>query len=112
MPARCSWWLRAGLQNCGTGALVPRYVETAEIVRMSVAGEMRRLGLGSLILQELCAQAKKLGFRRIVLETTETWHTVIAFYQRSGFEITHYKDGDVYFELVLSDGKDSPAVPE
>jgi hypothetical protein len=53
-----------------------------------------------------------LGFRCIVLETTETWHEVIAFYQRSGFEITHYKGGDVYFELVLGDGKDCPAVPE
>ena len=88
----------------GSGALVPRSVETAEIVRMSVAAEKRRLRLGSLILKELCSQAKKLGFRRIVLETTETWHEVIDFYKRSGFDITHYKNGDVYFELILSDG--------
>ena len=88
-----------------TGALVPRSGGTAEIVRMSVARGIRRQGLGSLILQELIEQAKRLGFRRIVLETTETWAEVIAFYQRLGFVITHYQDGDVYFELELDEGE-------
>jgi hypothetical protein len=36
-----------------------------------------------------------------VLETTETWMEVIEFYQRFGFQITNYKDGDVYFALDL-----------
>lgn len=112
----------------GTGALIPHFHrrgrppclpscsgnqddDTAEIVRMSVARGMRRQGLGSQILQELCLRARKLGFRRIVLETTAAWQEVIAFYQRSGFVITHSRDGDVYFELTLSDGEDSPLVP-
>jgi GNAT superfamily N-acetyltransferase len=85
----------------GTGALVPRSKRTAEIVRMSIAADMRRLGIASQILQELCRQAKTAGYERIVLETTETWDDAIGFYQHSGFKITHYLDGDVYFALDL-----------
>lgn len=85
----------------GTGALVPRENSTAEIVRMSVAADQRRKGVGRQILQRLCEQAKHAGFKRIVLETTETWAEVIEFYQRFGFQITHYIDGDVYFALDL-----------
>ena len=85
----------------GTGALVPRSNQTAEIVRMSIAADMRRQGIASRILQELCQQAKTAGYERIVLETTETWDDAIGFYQHSGFKITHYLDGDVYFALDL-----------
>ena len=85
----------------GTGALVPRGKGVAEIVRMSVAGEMRRCGIGKMILQALRQKAVELGVRRIILETTETWHEVIAFYEKNGFKITHHQDGDVYFALDL-----------
>ena len=60
---------------------------------------MRRHGIGRLMLDSLCVEARRRGIRRLVLETTETWQEVIAFYQRYGFEITHYQDGDVYFAL-------------
>ena len=85
----------------GTGALVPRGEGVAEIVRMSVAGEMRRCGIGKMILQALRQKAVELGVRRIILETTETWHEVIAFYEKNGFKITHHQNGDVYFALDL-----------
>ena len=85
----------------GTGALVPRQEGTAEVVRMSVAADWRRKGIGRMILQALVDHARQAGFQRIILETTETWQEVIAFYLRFGFCITHYQDGDVYFELML-----------
>ena len=85
----------------GTGALVPRSIQTAEIVRMSVAADMRRQGIASQILQKLCQQARTAGFERLVLETTETWDDAIGFYQHFGFRVTHYLDGDVYFVLDL-----------
>lgn len=85
----------------GTGALVPRSTGTAEIVRMSVAAEWRRKGVGRLVLQKLSKQAKLNGHRRLVLETTETWSEVIEFYQQFGFQITHHQDGDVYFSLEI-----------
>ena len=84
-----------------TAALVFRPGDTAEIVRMSVAAGMRRCGIGRLMLDNLCAEARRRGIRRLVLETTQTWDEVVAFYLRYGFKITHYQDGDVYFEMDL-----------
>ena len=86
----------------GTGALVPRSNDTAEIVRMSVATSMRRNGIGGMILQRLCENAKSKGYKWLILETTDTWHEVIEFYKKFGFQITHYLDGDVYFALDIS----------
>jgi putative acetyltransferase len=85
----------------GTGALLPKSNDTAEIVRMSVIPSMRRKGIGRKILQKLCERAKFYGYKRLVLETTETWHEVIEFYKQFGFQVTHYLDGDVYFALDL-----------
>lgn len=86
----------------GTGALVPRPDDlTGEIVRMSVAAFMRRRGIGAKILAALCEQAKSAGYRHVMLETTETWDEVIAFYKQLGFRVTHRADGDIYFILDL-----------
>jgi GNAT superfamily N-acetyltransferase len=85
----------------GTGALVPKANGVAEIVRMSVAANMRRKGIGRKILQRLCKQAKLNGYKRLVLETTETWHEVIEFYNQFGFQVTHHLDGDIYFSLEI-----------
>ena len=85
----------------GCGALVPHGTGTAEIKRMSVASALRRQGLGRRILTALCEQAKARGFQRVILETTETWDEVVAFYLDFGFHVTHHQDGDVYFKLDL-----------
>jgi GNAT superfamily N-acetyltransferase len=92
-------------QVVGCGALVPHDAHTAEIKRMSVAASLRRQGLGRRILTVLCEQARARGFRRIILETTETWDEVIAFYLAFGFRVTHHKDGDVYFVYNLPSGQ-------
>lgn len=92
-------WLEGRI--VGSGALLPRSPDSAEIVRMSVARELRRLGIGRQILDRLCAHARLSGYRQVILETTATWIEVIEFYQRYGFRITHTLDGDVYFALDL-----------
>ena len=85
----------------GCGALIEeegggeRY---GRIVRMSVKEENRRQGLGQLILHQLQNTAQQRQFHKIVLETTETWHEVVAFYQANGFQITYHQDGDTHFE--------------
>jgi putative acetyltransferase len=86
----------------GTGALVPRGNGTAEIVRMSVAADTRRRGIGSAILQRLCERAKDDGCKHVVLETTETWSEIIEFYKRSGFHVTNCSDGNTHFALDLT----------
>jgi GNAT superfamily N-acetyltransferase len=93
-----AWWHGTIV---GTGALIPRSAHSAELVRMSVAAHMRRHGIGTRLLEHLVAHAKTWGHRHLILETTATWHGVIAFYQRHRFQITHYRDGNVYFVLDL-----------
>ncbi|NJM41768.1 MAG: GNAT family N-acetyltransferase, partial [Anaerolineae bacterium] len=90
----------------GCGALVLRKDGVAEVVRMSVSKAVRRAGLGTRVLQALVDRARSMGLRQVILETTETWHEVIAFYQRFGFRITHHiggEGGDVYFVFDLVD---------
>lgn len=77
----------------GTGALVPRSPGVCEIVRMSVATELRRIGIASQVLRELIAWAPKLGVSRVVLETSASWREVVDFYRANGFTITHEAEG-------------------
>jgi GNAT superfamily N-acetyltransferase len=93
-------WLDGKL--VGTGALVPRSPDSAEIVRMSVDRSLRRQGVGRMILQTLVEYARQIGLRQVTLETTATWADVIAFYLNFGFHITHEQDGDIYFALDLT----------
>jgi GNAT superfamily N-acetyltransferase len=95
-----------GRQIVGTGTIVPRSPDTAQIVRMSVDSAWRSRGIGALLVEALVALAADgdLGgeLRRVVLETTADWHRTVAFYERCGFAITHHVDGafgrDAWFE--------------
>jgi ribosomal protein S18 acetylase RimI-like enzyme len=92
-------WLQKRI--VGTGALVSRPDDSAEIVRMSVANNLRRRGIGKLILNQLVLRARAAGYRQVFLETTSSWQEVIEFYLRYGFHFTHYQAGDAYFALEL-----------
>jgi GNAT superfamily N-acetyltransferase len=91
----------------GTGTIVRRDHGCAEIVRMSVARDHRRTGLGQLLIEELVATARRWAVGRVVLETTAAWTDVVHFYEQSGFTLTHFADGpfgrDAWFELSLAD---------
>ena len=78
----------------GTGTLLPRSDDTAEILRMSVAHTARRSGIGRRIVDELLVTAGGWSATRVILETTSAWPDVIAFYLSCGFAITHTDDGD------------------
>ena len=92
-----------GSRVVGTGALKRRTDTVGEVVRMSVARDMRRRGIGGLILRSLLDQAKRANMERVILETTATWEEVVRFYQEHGFRVTHHEAGDVYFALDLAD---------
>jgi putative acetyltransferase len=89
----------------GTGTVYPRDVETAEIVRMSVAPGYRRTGLGRRLVDDLVETARAWGASRVVLETSSGWTEVVQFYERCGFTVTHTEDGDFgqdsWFEMRL-----------
>ena len=89
----------------GTGTVIPRDAESAEIVRMSVAPECRRTGVGRQLVDELVEIARGWGMARVVLETSAHWTEVVQFYERCGFTMTHFEEGDfgrdAWFEMHL-----------
>jgi GNAT superfamily N-acetyltransferase len=89
----------------GTGTVIRRDAESAEIVRMSIAPEYRRTGLGRRLVEDLVAMARDWGSSRVVLETSAHWTEVVRFYERCGFTMTHFEDGDfgrdAWFEMRL-----------
>ena len=95
----------------GTGTIVRRDDRCAEIVRMSVASEYRRTGLGRRLVQDLLAAGRSWGVERVVLETSAHWIEVVDFYLRCGFTLTHFEDGvfgrDAWFEMKLTLGVQS-----
>ncbi|HTM19299.1 MAG TPA: GNAT family N-acetyltransferase [Kofleriaceae bacterium] len=68
---------------CGAVRLNDR--TTAEIKRMYTVPAMRGRGLARRLLDELIAQARTLGARRIVLETGERQTESLALYRKAGF---------------------------
>ncbi len=90
-----------GERLVATGAYLPLDGRTCQIVRMSVSRELRGQGLGQQMLAELLSRARAAGYQRVMLETTETWQDAIRFYLKSGFQITHRQDGDVYFQKEI-----------
>ena len=77
----------------GTGTVIPHDDSVAEILRMSVASDHRRTGLGRSIVDELVAIAALWGADTVVLETASAWTEVVAFYASCGFETTGTEDG-------------------
>jgi putative acetyltransferase len=59
--------------------------QTAEIKRMYVVPEARGKGISRLILAALEAEGRKLGARRLVLETGERQTEALSLYERAGF---------------------------
>ena len=90
-----------------TGALVSEDDHSMRIVRMSVARAFRRRGLGRQLLDHLIEIARRLKVKRIVLETTETWAGVIAFYESYGFRVDEHRHGDAHMSLDLEYMKDT-----
>lgn len=79
---------------------------TGEIKRMWVDDGWRGAGLGSRMLRELESLARRLGHRRVVLDTNGTLLEAIAMYERAGYtRIERYNDNpyaEAWFEKRLS----------
>ena|SRR5688572_7168273 len=72
--------------------------ETVKIERVFVDLNFRRLGFASQIFKALISEAKRAGFKRVVLETTSDWDSAIDFWLRNGFRITHVDDSGLWSE--------------
>ena len=78
-----------------------------EIKRMRVHPDFQRKGFGQLILNKLEKKAKKLGFKRLQLDTTINQVAAQKFYQKNSYiEIKRGRLGGfeiIYYEKKLSD---------
>jgi GNAT superfamily N-acetyltransferase len=74
-----------GGQPIGCGALKVKDRDIGEIKRMWVHEEMRGLGIGLRILQELEAQAREFSLSTLRLETNQALKEAQALYRRSGY---------------------------
>ena len=91
------------------GCVGVRYLEkeVAELKRMFVLPEFRKLKIGHRLLEEAMKAAKGLGYKKIRLDTLQDMAAARALYQQNGFnEITPYRHnpiaGAIYMEKVLS----------
>ena len=95
-----------GRRVVGTGTVIQRDGTSAEIVRMSVAPDYRRTGVGRRLVADLVDTARQWGVDRVILETSAHWTEVVEFYERCGFTLTHFEEGafgrDAWFELKLN----------
>ncbi len=91
---------RAG-EVVGCGILVAEAPGIARIVRMSVAADLQRTGIGGKVLRALLDRAVQLGYSRVVLETSADWHSAVGFYKHYGFVPTEQRDGDQHFAFDL-----------
>lgn len=69
----------------GMGAFRRVDADTAELRRMRVEPELQGRGIGRAILDLLLAEARRRGFRGIVLETQKRLAASNALYRRAGF---------------------------
>jgi GNAT superfamily N-acetyltransferase len=81
---------------CGGWRALPSWPRTAEIKRMFVLADYRRLGLARLLLAHIEDSARDAGYDRLWLETGENQPEALALYASSGYEpiegYGHYKD--------------------
>ncbi len=89
----------------GTGALMPVVGGTGVISRMSTALSSRRRGVGSALLGELLAEARRREWTAVTLETTATWTDARRFYEHHGFVLDRLVAGiggdDAHYRLEL-----------
>lgn len=80
--------------------------ESCEIKRLYVKPEYRRNGLGRLLIDRIIADAKEIGYSRILLDTLPFLEIAIDIYKTYGFyEIESYNnsplDTTIYMRLDL-----------
>jgi len=75
----------------GMGALRKVSADTAEIKRMRVLPENQGKGLGKKLLHLLESEAKKLGYNKLILDTSVKQQAAIHIYKKYGY--SEYKRG-------------------
>jgi len=96
----------AGGEALGCGAIRRIDPETAEIKRMYVEPSARGRGVGRTLLVDLETEGRRLGVKRIVLETGERQLEALALYGQAGFARIPAFGEYVGFPLSVCMGKE------
>lgn len=99
-----------GDRAVGCAALRRIDEENCEIKRLYVRSEYRKNGLGRRLAEQIVADAKSIGYKRMLLDTLPFLKNAIALYKSMGFyEIESYNNspmkGLIYMRLDLQGGK-------
>lgn len=90
----------------GMGAFRRIDNNTAEIKRMRVEPSCQGKGIGSLILDSLIDKARSLGYKKLILDTTDKMLAAQHLYKSRGFreyrrDLREYKGGAVSFLSII-----------
>jgi len=94
-------------QLAGCVALHKLEVDICEMKRLYLRPQFRGKGIGRMLTEAVIAEARKIGYRRMRLDTVEpVMKDAVALYRRFGFrEISPYRvnpiAGALYMELQL-----------
>ncbi len=93
--------------TAGCVGLRPLQGDAAEMKRLYVRPTHRGLGLGEVLAQAILAEARTLGYRRVLLDTLPEMGPAQALYRRLGFRpIPPYYDspipGTSFLEVLLA----------
>ena len=69
----------------GAYGLYPVDERTCELRKMYLRSSYRGKGLGKLLLEDALAEARRMGFERVTLETASVLKEAIALYKSYGF---------------------------
>ena len=87
-PGITFWSVMDGDSVVGCGALLRLDAEHAEVKTMRTAPDRRRSGIASMMLAHIITEARRMGYRRLSLETgsAEFFLPARRLYRRFGFE--------------------------
>src|SRR4051812_9364368 len=87
---------RDGAQAAGCIALRPFEDDTCEMKRLYVRPEYRATGLGRELVARVIAEAREIGYTRIVLDTLPTMVGAQRLYERFGFrDVAPYRHNPI-----------------
>ena len=84
-----------------TGALYLRDTTTAEIMRITVSPQYRRMGIGRAMVQHLVEEGQLYGITRFEVVIPATWLDVLDLYRHCGFSSCEQNDDELTLKLCL-----------
>jgi len=83
------WVAHIGSLLVGTVGLERASPQAVELRRMYVRAEFRRRGIAQALLERVAAEARAMGYTKLVLSTAAIQAAAVAFYRAHGFRHTH-----------------------